>query len=40
MYALGADLFFAPLDNLTFTFAYNYMDMEDQAFLSTVAYGG
>ena len=40
MYALGADLFFAPLDNLTFTFAYNYMDMEDQAFLSAVAYDG
>jgi opacity protein-like surface antigen len=40
MYALGADLFVAPMDNLTFTFAYNYMDMEDQAFLSTVAYGG
>jgi len=40
MYALGADLFFAPLDNLTFTIAYNYMDMEDQAFLSAVAYGG
>ncbi|MCK5915958.1 MAG: MtrB/PioB family outer membrane beta-barrel protein, partial [Deltaproteobacteria bacterium] len=40
MYAVGADLFFAPVDNLTFTFAYNYMDMEDQAFLSSVAYGG
>ncbi len=40
MYAIGADLFVAPMDNLTFTFAYNYMDMEDQAFLSTVAYGG
>ncbi|MBN2810186.1 MAG: MtrB/PioB family outer membrane beta-barrel protein [Deltaproteobacteria bacterium] len=40
MYALGADLFFAPVDNLTFTLAYNYMDMEDQAFLSAVAYGG
>ncbi len=40
MYAVGADLFIAPLDNLTFTLAYNYMDMEDQAFLSSVAYGG
>ena len=40
MFAIGADLFFAPMDNLTFTFAYNYMDMEDQAFLSAVAYGG
>lgn len=40
MYALGADLFIAPMDNLTFTLAYNYMDMEDQAFLSAVAYGG
>lgn len=40
MLAVGADLFVAPMDNLTFTFAYNYMDMEDQAFLSAVAYGG
>ncbi len=40
MYAVGADLFVAPMDNLTFMFAYNYMDMEDQAFLSSVAYGG
>ncbi len=40
MYAVGADLFLAPLDNLTFTLAYNYLDMEDQAFLSAVAYGG
>ncbi len=40
MYAVGADLFIAPMDNLTFTLAYNYLDMEDQAFLSAVAYGG
>jgi hypothetical protein len=40
MLAAGADLFIAPLDNLTFTLAYNYLDMEDQAFLSAVAYGG
>ncbi len=40
MFAVGADIFVAPIDNLTFTFAYNYMDMEDQAFLSAVAYGG
>ncbi len=39
-YAAGADLFVAPLDNLTFTLAYNYLDMKDQAFLSAVAYGG
>lgn len=40
MLAAGADLFMAPMDNLTFTIAYNYLDMEDQAFLSSVAYGG
>jgi len=40
MLAVGADLFIAPMDNLTFTLAYNYLDMEDQAFLSAVAYGG
>ncbi|MCD6429736.1 MAG: MtrB/PioB family outer membrane beta-barrel protein [Deltaproteobacteria bacterium] len=40
MYAVGADFFVAPMDNLTFTLAYNYLDMEDQAFLSAVAYGG
>ncbi len=40
MYAVGADLFMTPMDNLIFTVAYNYQDMEDQAFLSAVAYGG
>ncbi len=40
MFTVGADLFLAPMDNLTFTLAYNYLDMEDQAFLSAVAYGG
>ncbi len=40
MYAVGADLFIAPTDSLTFNLAYNYLDMEDQAFLSAVAYGG
>jgi opacity protein-like surface antigen len=40
MYAVGADLFIVPRDNLTFTLSYNYLDMKDQAFLSSVAYGG
>jgi hypothetical protein len=40
MYAAGLDLFFAPLDSLTFNLAYNYLHMKDQAFLSSVAYGG
>jgi len=40
MYAAGFDLFLAPLDRLTFNLAYNYQHMKDEAFLSSVAYGG
>ncbi|MBN2233116.1 MAG: MtrB/PioB family outer membrane beta-barrel protein [Deltaproteobacteria bacterium] len=36
----GVDLWFAPSDKLTFTLAYQYDTMEDEAFLSIPAYGG
>jgi|GEM_PF-1712305 hypothetical protein len=40
MHSPGIDLWFAPTDRLTFTLAYQYQKMEDEAFLSIPAYGG
>ncbi len=40
MHSPGVDLWLAPTDRLTFTLAYQYQKMEDEAFLSIPAYGG